>query len=206
MPEIVVTDDQLETIDQLREELAAAFVDTYGHIRQQDVIAYLLDTYTPPNEQGADVFVDGADPISTATYPELQQVATEVPDVSGSGIDAAEMRGELVAELGTIELARRLVELDEEKEGPNENSSGSDGSAESMPTETDTSSNGSGSSATNTGGTDPLSGTHRLLDQHSEKWRHADSGEEPYEVDLPDGGVTSARTKDDVKQLLFRHY
>ncbi len=44
-----------------------------------------------------------------------------------------------------------------------------------------------------------------LLETHREKWREAD-GEAPYEVDLPDGDVEPARTKDDVKALLFRHY
>lgn len=44
-----------------------------------------------------------------------------------------------------------------------------------------------------------------LLDTHADKWREAD-GDARYEVDLPDGGVETARTKDDVRALLFKHH
>lgn len=44
-----------------------------------------------------------------------------------------------------------------------------------------------------------------LLDTHEDKWWPAD-GDARYEVELPDGSVESARTKDDVRAALFRHY
>lgn len=44
-----------------------------------------------------------------------------------------------------------------------------------------------------------------LLADNDDRWRES-GGEAPYEVDLPDGGTEPARTKDDVKRLLFRHY
>jgi len=44
-----------------------------------------------------------------------------------------------------------------------------------------------------------------LLDTHSDKWQSAD-GDTRYEVELPDGSVESARTKDDVRATLFKHY
>lgn len=44
-----------------------------------------------------------------------------------------------------------------------------------------------------------------LLETHDDKWRETD-GEERYEVDLPDGGVETARTRDDVKAILFKQY
>ena len=44
-----------------------------------------------------------------------------------------------------------------------------------------------------------------LLDTHEEKWRKAD-GDARYEVELPDGDVETARTKDDVRALLFKNY
>lgn len=44
-----------------------------------------------------------------------------------------------------------------------------------------------------------------LLDAHADRWREG-SGDEPYEVDLPDGSTEGARTKDDVKRLLFKHW
>lgn len=52
---------------------------------------------------------------------------------------------------------------------------------------------------------DKLEEMMNLLETHRDKWREA-SGEAPYEVDLPDGDVEPARTKDDVRALLFRHY
>jgi hypothetical protein len=45
-----------------------------------------------------------------------------------------------------------------------------------------------------------------LLDTHADKWGEASSGDERYEVTLPDGGVERVRTKDDVRALLFEHY
>jgi len=57
------------------------------------------------------------------------------------------------------------------------------------------------------GGASPAGGGGILdiLGNHDDKWREAD-GEERYEVDLPDGGVETARTRDDVKAILFEHY
>ena len=48
-------------------------------------------------------------------------------------------------------------------------------------------------------------GLLNLLERHDEKWREAD-GDERYEVELEDGSVKTARTKDDVKAILFEHY
>jgi hypothetical protein len=48
-------------------------------------------------------------------------------------------------------------------------------------------------------------GMLNLLEDHDEKWREG-GGDAPYEVDLPDGGTETARTRDDVKAILFKHY
>ena len=48
-------------------------------------------------------------------------------------------------------------------------------------------------------------GLLNLLERHDDKWRAAD-GDERYEVELEDGSVETARTKDDVKAILFEHY
>jgi len=55
------------------------------------------------------------------------------------------------------------------------------------------------------GGGGGLDGMLNLLETHDDKWREA-SGEERYEVELEDGSVETARTKDDVKAILFKHY
>ncbi|MFO8115590.1 MAG: hypothetical protein R6U01_09590 [Halorubrum sp.] len=54
-------------------------------------------------------------------------------------------------------------------------------------------------------GASQLDAMMSLLDTHDDKWREAD-GDARYEVDLPDGAVETARTKDDVRALLFKNY
>jgi hypothetical protein len=48
-------------------------------------------------------------------------------------------------------------------------------------------------------------GMLNLLEEHDGKWREADD-DARYEVDLPDGGTEMARTRDDVKAVLFKHH
>jgi len=114
MPEITVTETQRERLETVRSELAAAYIDTYGHIRTEDALEYLLDTYTPPSEQSADVAYER---IATAEFPELQRVAADVESVPGSGIDTETMRGELLSALGVEEFAARLADIDTPEEG-----------------------------------------------------------------------------------------
>lgn len=64
---------------------------------------------------------------------------------------------------------------------------------------------GADEGGTDDGGAGQLNAMLRLLDTHDDKWREGD-GEARYEVDLPDGTVETARTKDDVRALLFKHY
>lgn len=303
MPEISLTEDQYARLEAVKGDVEDAFVDTYGQARITDAVQYLLDTYTPPDEQGGD---DTAayERIATAEYPALQHVASDVPEVPGSGIDADEMRGKLLAELGAETFAAKLDEVDTEAaeddgdgdteadstdaadedaadgdasaaeaddadDGPDSagsagpdaadaggsqpgatSSSGDSGTTGGVRVETAGSTGGqpgagssgsgggdgsqSGGPATGPSGTETtasgstaddaaagettsapgtgsgdggglLSAANRLLDEHDDKWREGD-GDAPYEVDLPDGSTESARTKDDVRQLLFRHY
>jgi hypothetical protein len=60
--------------------------------------------------------------------------------------------------------------------------------------------------ASSNGGGSQLQAMMSLLKTHDDKWRKASSGDAPYEVDLPDGGTETARTKDDVKRILFTNY
>jgi len=109
MPEITVTESQRERLDTIQGDIEAAYIDTYGHIETTDVVQYLLDTYTPPEERGSDV---AHEQIATADFGALQAVATDVDGVPGSGIDAETMRGELLSSLGVAEFATRLAEVD----------------------------------------------------------------------------------------------
>jgi hypothetical protein len=62
-----------------------------------------------------------------------------------------------------------------------------------------------GDAADGGGGDAMLNEMMSLLDTHSDKWGES-SGDERYQVDLPDGSTEQVRTKDDVKALLFKHY
>lgn len=219
MPEISISEDQHERLEGVRSDVEDAFVDTYGHTRIEDAVEYLLDTYTPPDESDS----DGAyDRIATATYSELQHVAGDVPEVPGSGLDADEMRGKLLAELGTEEFAARLEETgangDDESETETESTTDEAGEdaiqADSVvrvgTDDADRDADSQISSEEGAGDTtaaagNPVSAANRLLREHDDKWRES-AGDTPYEVDLPDSTTASARTKDDVRQILFRHY
>lgn len=259
MPEITVTETQHETLEAVRSDLAAAYIDTYGHIRTTDAVQYLLDTYTPPEQRSSDA---SHERIATAEFPLLQRVAADVEEVPGSGIDTETMRGELLSTLGVEEFAARLAELDAAADAEDidadsdgrestadastdgtspaatgdsgESGNGSDGSGDgtdsdgedSADTDSEDGTDSDGEDSADTDGEDgtdsdgdtgsepPVSGgssdsilsaANQLLDDHDDKWRKG-SGDEPYEVDLPDGTTEQVRTKDDIRQILFKHY
>ncbi|WP_324756648.1 hypothetical protein [Haloarcula montana] len=227
MPELSITESQREQLEAVRADVEAAFVETYGHTTVEDALDYLLDTYTPPDEQGEER--GPYDRIASAEYPELQQIASTVDDIPGSGINADEMRGKLLTTLGPAELARRLdgVEVDGDETVSDDGDSPtadapSAGTATPESEDDDTDGAGAddstdvaddeatdGDTDEETGGSGPsgvLAAANRLLREHDDKWRKSETSEEPYEVDLPDGTTTGVRTKDDVRQLLFRHY
>jgi len=224
MPEIALTEDQYERLDAVREDLEDAFVDNYGYIPVEDAVEYLLDTYTPPDRRDA---ASEYERIATAEYPQLQHVASEVPGVPGSGIDADEMRGKLLAKLGVEEFASRLeaaseaepdgTTVDEDGDSGDESAADTRAKSELTPDTPESSGSTAGTqrssgglnesavSVDTTAGDDPLAAVNRILSEHDGKWRES-GGDEPYEVDLPDGTTESARTRDDVRQLLFQHY
>lgn len=229
MPMLEITDTQQRDFTSIREDLEDAFIETYGHIRTQDVVDYLLDTYTPPDqvEDGQDLSRADYERIASVEYPELQHIASEVSEVSGSGIAADEMRGKLISALGTTELAARLADLDPEiksNENGDEEAASPDTSIEtpddgrsitqnSTSTEADPPSSTAGtgdevnsSETVDATPSDTFAVANRLLTEHDEKWTKSDENDEPYEVTLPDGSTVSARTKDDVRKLLFQNY
>jgi hypothetical protein len=50
MPELSLTEAQLERLDAVRADVEAAYVGRYGRATPADALDYLLDTYTPPAE------------------------------------------------------------------------------------------------------------------------------------------------------------
>lgn len=276
MPELSVTEEQLERLETVRSELEAAFLDGYGHMRRHDAVEYLLDTYTPPTERrGTDATgetgdaatgsaddvtageTDGAATDETADagdneervraaldrevrdeeggidYPTLQSVARNTEGVKGSGTSAEEMYEALVeAKVRELE-AGETDEVDFVVDGPEQGDADADAEEideadeidDTEDTDDDTGAvdgddtdesgaSGSeareegsdGATAASGGGGSQLQAMMNLLETHDDKWRKATSGDAPYEVDLPDGGTESARTKDDVKRVLFTNY
>ena len=96
-----------------------------------------------------------------------------------------------------------------EDAGADEKDTVEDGADENDTVEGDTGEDDTGGDAggdsADDGGAGQLDAMMSLLDTHGDKWREAD-GDARYEVDLPDGSVETARTKDDVRALLFRNY
>jgi hypothetical protein len=216
MPELSVTESQLERLETVRAELEAEYVVGYGHVRREDAFEYLLDTYTPPASRLADA-------VETASYDDLQRVATTVDGVPGSGIEKAEMRERLVEALGRTRLAGRLAEVEggDDTEGTGVVDTDTASGADAADVTDDTGADGtggdpapdpdSGAEADSTadgdggGGGSPLQAVAQLLEDNDDVWRESD-GETRYEVDLPDGTTEPCRTRDDVKRLLFKHY
>lgn len=54
MPEIRLTEDQLERLEAVAADVEAAYVGRYGRATTADALDYLLDTYTPPSEREGD--------------------------------------------------------------------------------------------------------------------------------------------------------
>ncbi|WP_017342839.1 hypothetical protein [Halorubrum sp. T3] len=113
-------------------------------------------------------------------------------------LDAAET-------LAADPLARVDVDLDagEAADEPVEDAADENDSVEDEASEDDAGGDSTGSD--DDGGAGQLDAMMSLLDTHADKWREGD-GDARYEVDLPDGSVETARTKDDVRALLFRNY
>jgi hypothetical protein len=53
MPEIRLTDDQLERLEDVCDAVEAAYVGPYGRVTPADAVDYLLDTYSPPSDHEA---------------------------------------------------------------------------------------------------------------------------------------------------------
>lgn len=212
MPDLSVSETQREKLEAIREELEATYVGEYGTIRTEDAIQYLLDTYTPPEDADrgrspADIqgltAIDGvgeatAESLAVAGFRSVESVASADPEAlteikgigDGQAVDIVAAATEAETGTGTEDTPEGSTDEDG-TETANGAASESAGGQEANP---DTESP-----------EDTLQQAMSLLDAHDERWRES-GGDEPYEVDLPDGSVEAVRTKDDVKRLLFKHW
>ena len=199
MPKLSVSDAQLERLDAVREELEAAYVGEYGTVRRADALEYLLDTYTPPDAADTDTAAAGVDiealtaidgvgeataeSLVDAGFPSVERVAAAEPDA------LAEIKGVSAEQAADIAASAAAIDADGSESGAdsrNDSAESDDSDAEETPEDT-------------------LQQAMSLLDAHDDRWRES-GGDEPYEVDLPDGSTTGVRTKDDIKRLVFKHW
>lgn len=180
MPDIRITEPQELRFDSLREELEEIHVDQYGTIRDQDVVAYLLDL---------------ADAVEDPDRSAGQGAAIAGEKSDGEEVDEREDDVDTGEETDESDERAENEETDEEgDEGEDDADGGDDADGDEGEDDAD-------------GGDDEsrLNAMMSLLDTHADKWRESD-GEARYEVDLPDGEAATAQTKDDVRALLFKNY
>jgi transcription termination factor NusA len=198
MPDLSVSETQLDELETIREELEAAYVGEYGTVRTEDAIQYLLDTYTPPvstdsERSAADIegltSIDGvgeatAKSLAIAGFRSVDDVATADPEA------LTEIKG--IGDEQAVDIVAAAADADTDTE----------------PTDAGTGESETSDAETQQGEESPedtLQQAMSLLDAHDDRWRES-SGDEPYEVDLPDGSTKAVRTKDDIKRLLFKHW
>jgi len=208
MPEIEITDDQREYLEDLRAELEEDVV--YGHVRLTDALQFLIDS-----REGE--LSDDEESVSSATVDDADSAASDEDDAAAESDredDQDDDAGD--AEAGDVDDAVDKgiddAEVDE-GDGGGESNSGSDEDAVDRDAadeaeddaEGDAGANAEPAAAPTPGGGDRLNAMMQLLDTHEDKWREG-SGDARYEVDLPDGSTETANTKDDVRALLFKNY
>jgi predicted flap endonuclease-1-like 5' DNA nuclease len=234
MPKIRITDAQRDRLEALREELEAEHAGPYGTVRVEDAMEYLLDLAeaadgVDPGSVGAGDGSPGESDDGSPGEPDggdgdEGRDLTAVPGIGAARADALRAAGldDLAAlraadpdALATVdgigeERAAEIKAAVDTMDLPG-GETGGDGAGDSgmTPAKPDDGTGGSGGSGRSggatAGGGDQLSAMMNLLSTHDDRWREAD-GDARYEVDLPNGGVETAQTKDDVKAVLFRNY
>jgi len=206
MPEIEITIDQREYLEDLQAELEEDVV--YGHVRLTDALQFLIDSRegelsaaqkAASSEPADDEKDDGADPATS----DDENAAGESNVEDGHDDDADDAEADEVGDAD--DEAIDDAETDETDDGESDAETGED-DAEVDDVDGDESEEDAEPAAAPTpGGGDRLNAMMQLLDTHDEKWREA-PGDARYEVDLPDGSTETANTKDDVRALLFKNY
>lgn len=222
MPTLDITDDHRDRIETLREELAAAHAGEYASVGTADAVNYLLDLAEAVDdpERTADpeaIGPDAPERVASATPAFDREAARERLEARnrkhGDPADEAEMdlytiaaafdvagrsdmtKAELIAAI--LAEAERLAADPFSRVDIDLGADTADGEGE-RGTADDT-------SPADDDGSSQLDAMMSLLDTHDDKWGEAD-GDARYEVELPDGDAETARTKDDVRALLFRNY
>jgi len=165
------------------------------------------DLLTARNRRRSDP--DPDDPMDLSDIAAAFDITGRSEMTKGELVDAILDAAETLAAdpFARVDVDLRPAESDDEADAAGdeegEDGAGDDDGAEDGAGEDDGAEGDAGEGAD--GGAGQLNAMMSLLDTHGDKWREAD-GDARYEVDLPDGSVETARTKDDVRALLFRNY
>lgn len=215
MPEISITEAQLEALEAVRSDLEVKHVGQYGHVRSMDALQFLLDRYG--RSEGVLLLSLLAERLTTRSYQDLQQVAGAFDTVEPRGKESELRRRILVG------IAREILAIDDADEAVDEaletrksgqgtlkETNPSSGSEDSAKDEGEGSGgqsmDHSGKPGGDRGGSPQLDEMFKLLNEYQDKWEETDSEEGKYLVTLPDGSEEVVRTKDDVRAELFKAY
>ena len=167
-------------------EIAAAFdVTGRSDMQKDELVEEILDraaTLAANPFALVDLDLPDQTPAEAAREPASSVDSSETSDSSGTADDTARDGGQADAAAGVADAQ----------------TTDDDPSAESDAQTTD-------DDRADDGGAGQLNAMMRLLDTHADKWSES-AGDARYEVELPDGSIEAARTKDDVRALLFKHY
>lgn len=234
MPTLELTAEQQDRIEQLQAALTDDHAGPYATVGTGETVTYLLDladavddpghradpdelavTHTPEppfDRDSAREALEGrnlrhSDPDS-ADQLDLHEIAAAFDVTGRSDMQKDELIEAILDRATTLsENPFALVGLDLTEEMPAAAASDSASSPDSSepPDPSEPSDGGARDGQTDDGGAGQLNAMMRLLDTHADKWGES-AGDARYEVELPDGRVEAARTKDDVRALLFKHY
>lgn len=232
MSSIEITDEQHDRIIALRDELADVHAGSYTSVTLPDVVAYLLDLADAVDDPDRQATIDTADDTTDAppSFPreelkaelsernlrhtesdgslpmDLYSIAAEYEIAGRSNMTKQEL---ITAILDAVErrytdpLAPVDVDLFEADAEKSEHEPEPDSKVNAD--DVDTAGSDSDAGAADDSGAGQLNAMLDLLDTHSDKWGPGD-GDARYQVELPDGSVEAARTKDDVRATLFKNY
>ena len=235
MDQIDLTVSQQERLEELQSRLESQ-AGSYATVTPQDTVDYLLDTAAAvddPNPQSAERSPERSADTARQAFPEqsvreqlesrrlnhkdpdtadtmdLYTIAVEF-DIDGrSSMQKAELIDAILATakqqytdpFGAVDiefLSEQHTTSDVETE-PTETT------ADNTDRDNTADSGTEQSSEEDDDGSGQLNAMLNLLETHDDKWQTTD-GDARYEVELPDGSTESARTKDDIRAALFKHY
>ncbi len=231
MNQIDLTASQRKRFESLQSELETR-AGSYATVTPQDTVEYLLDIAAEiddPNPQSAELSVVQSTHTTQETFPEqsvreqlesrrlnhrdpeaantldLYTIAVEF-DISGrSSMQKAELIDAIIA-TAKQQYTNPFAAVD--IEFPSEQDTEADSEADALETTADDTADSSTTQSSETENGDSsgqLNAMLNLLETHDDKWQKT-AGDARYEVELPDGSTESARTKDDVRAVLFKNY